>query len=68
MGRNTDELVRMITALERTQTDKVMTPANWKAGDDVLVPTIPSATASSADLASEGLYNLTWFMWYKKSQ
>lgn len=67
VGRNTDELVRMVTALERTHSDKVMTPANWKAGDDVLVPTIPKATATKEELASEGLYNLSWFMWYKKA-
>jgi peroxiredoxin 2/4 len=68
VGRNTDELVRMVTALERTETDKVMTPANWRAGDDVLVPTIPSSTASKEELASQGFYNLAWFMWYKKAQ
>jgi peroxiredoxin (alkyl hydroperoxide reductase subunit C) len=66
VGRNTDELVRMVTALERTYSDKVMTPANWKAGDDVLVPTIPNSTASKEELESNGIYNLAWFMWYKK--
>jgi peroxiredoxin 2/4 len=68
VGRNTDEIVRMITALQTTYADHVMTPANWKAGDDVLVPTIPDAYASKQELASEGLYNLAWFMWYKKAQ
>jgi peroxiredoxin 2/4 len=67
VGRNTDELVRMITALEKTHSDKVMTPANWKAGEDVLVPTIPNATASKEELESQGIYNLAWFMWYKKA-
>lgn len=67
VGRNTDELLRMITALQKTSSDKVMTPANWKAGDDVLVPTIPNSTATAAELASEGLYNLSWFVWYKKA-
>jgi len=68
VGRSTDELLRMVAALERTSSDKVMTPANWKAGDDVMVPTIPHADASRDELASEGLYNLNWFMWYKKAQ
>jgi peroxiredoxin 2/4 len=68
VGRNTDELLRMVTALQKTAGDKVMTPANWKAGDDVMVPTVPDATASSEELASEGFYNLAWFMWYKKAQ
>jgi peroxiredoxin (alkyl hydroperoxide reductase subunit C) len=68
VGRSTDELVRMITALQKTETDKVMTPANWKAGEDVMVNTIPNSKATKEELASEGLYNLAWFMWYKKVQ
>jgi peroxiredoxin (alkyl hydroperoxide reductase subunit C) len=68
VGRNTDELVRMVIALEKTQSDRVMTPANWRSGDDVMVPTIPKSTASSEELASEGFYNLAWWMWYKKAQ
>jgi peroxiredoxin (alkyl hydroperoxide reductase subunit C) len=67
VGRNTDELIRVITALQKTSSDKVMTPANWKAGDDVLVPTFPSSTATKEELASHGLYNLAWFVWYKKA-
>lgn len=67
VGRNTDEIIRMVTALEKTSSDHVLTPANWKAGEDVMVPTIPKAGASNEELASEGLYNLTWFMWYKKT-
>lgn len=68
VGRNTDELLRMVTALEKTSTDKVLTPANWKAGEDVLVPTIPNAFATDEQLASEGLYNKAWFMWFKKTE
>jgi peroxiredoxin (alkyl hydroperoxide reductase subunit C) len=68
VGRSTDELLRMVAALERTTADKVMTPANWKAGDDVMIPAIPRADASQGELASEGIYNLNWFMWYKKAQ
>jgi peroxiredoxin (alkyl hydroperoxide reductase subunit C) len=67
VGRSTDELIRTVTALQRTESDNVLTPANWKAGEDVLVPTIPKANATSEELTSEGLYNLTWFMWYKKA-
>jgi peroxiredoxin (alkyl hydroperoxide reductase subunit C) len=68
VGRNTDELLRMVTALEKTSSEKVMTPANWKAGDDVLIPTIPKTGATQEELASEGIYNLSWFLWYKKAK
>ena len=39
----------------------------WKAGEDVLVHTISNSTASKEELSHEGLYNLAWFMWYKKA-
>lgn len=68
VGRSTDELVRMVTALEKTYSDQVLTPANWKAGDDVMIHTIPDATATKDQLASKGIYNLSWFMWYKKAE
>ena len=36
-GRNFDELLRVIDSLQLTATHKVATPANWKAGDDVII-------------------------------
>jgi hypothetical protein len=67
LGRNTEELVRMVTTLEKTRQDKVLTPANWRAGEDVMIPAIPKAASTNEELVSEGIYNLTWFMWYKKA-
>ena len=70
VGRSTDELLRMITALQTTTAEKVCTPVNWKAGDDVLIPYNPTPTkdlATPGILPPEGYYNLAWFVWYKKS-
>lgn len=70
VGRSTDEILRMITALQTTSAEKVCTPVNWKAGEDVLVPYNPTPTkdlATPGILPPEGYYNLTWFVWYKKS-
>ncbi len=41
-GRNFDEILRIIDSLQLTSDYKVVTPANWKDGQDVVVsPTIP---------------------------
>lgn len=67
VGRSTDELVRMVAALQVTASAKVMTPANWEAGNDVLVPFPPKSDPAKPEVVPEGYYNLAWFMWYKKA-
>lgn len=37
-GRNIPEILRLLTALQTTDRDKVVTPANWLPGQPVLVP------------------------------
>jgi alkyl hydroperoxide reductase subunit AhpC len=37
IGRNFNEVVRVIDALQLTERHEVVTPANWKAGDDVMI-------------------------------
>jgi len=45
-GRNFDEILRVLDALQLTDNHKVATPANWKQGEDcVILPTISSADA-----------------------
>ena len=39
-GRNFDEIIRVIDALQLTDSHKVATPANWKDGQDVII--VPS--------------------------
>ena len=66
VGRSTDELLRMVTALQISAREKVLTPANWKEGKDVLVRTPPKSDGTkSPEMA--GYYNPAWFLWYKKS-
>lgn len=37
-GRNFDEVLRVIDALQLTDAYTVATPGNWKDGDDVIIP------------------------------
>ena len=37
IGRNFDEVLRVVDALQLNARHKVVTPANWKQGDDVLI-------------------------------
>lgn len=41
VGRNIDELKRSVMALQMTEKEQVMTPANWKDGEDVLMKHMP---------------------------
>lgn len=42
VGRNFDEIIRVIDALQTADTHGIATPANWKKGDKVIIP--PSVT------------------------
>src|SRR5690554_7826885 len=46
MRRNFDELKRVILALQKADKDGVATPADWRPGDDVIVP--PPGTCGTA--------------------
>jgi alkyl hydroperoxide reductase subunit AhpC len=45
-GRNFDEVLRVIDALQLTARHKVATPANWKRGEDVII--LPSVSDEEA--------------------
>jgi peroxiredoxin 2/4 len=66
VGRNTEEIIRMVSALQTTASDKVLTPANWTTGSDVLIPFPPQKDPNNPSVVPAGYYNLAWFMWYKE--
>jgi peroxiredoxin 2/4 len=66
VGRSTDELIRTITALQKTTASKVSTPVNWKSGNDVLIPYNPVTNLNDPKDIPAGYYQKAWYMWYKK--
>lgn len=68
VGRSTDELLRLVTALQATANGNVMTPANWQSGNDLLVHIPPDVNKTQSQVDEEGFYKLSWFMWYKKTR
>ncbi len=65
-GRNIDEIVRVIDALQAADEHGVATPAGWVPGDDVIVP--PPATQADAEArANDGSLKVTDWYFSKKS-
>lgn len=67
LGRNFEELYRVLVALQTADVFNVATPADWQPGDDVIVP-----TAGSCGVAKERMENRDdlichdWFFCTKK--
>jgi peroxiredoxin (alkyl hydroperoxide reductase subunit C) len=66
-GRNFDEIKRIILALQKADSDGVATPADWRPGDDTIVPTAGSCGVAKErmDTPNEETYCLDWFMCFK---
>ncbi len=68
VGRNLEEIKRVIVALQTSEKDQVLTPANWNYGDDVLMKFLPyseSDLIENPDLKDQ-YYKVGVNMWYKK--
>lgn len=69
-GRNFDEIKRIILALQKADKDGVATPADWRPGDDVIVPTAGSCGTAKErmEAKNDDIYCLDWFMCFKKEK
>ncbi len=63
-GRNTDEILRLIDALQTHDKFKIATPANWRPGDDVIVP--PPNTQEMAEQRVKEKYEIKDWYFAKK--
>lgn len=63
-GRNIDEIIRLIDALQTHEAQKVATPANWRPGDKVIVP--PPLTQEGAEERCKADFEITDWYFAKK--
>jgi len=60
-GRNMQEILRLIDALQATDEHQIATPANWQPGDKVIVP--PPKTTEMAEERAKGDYEcVDWYL------
>ena len=64
-GRFMPEIIRLVTALQTTDTYKVSTPANWQPGDKVVIPA-PKTAAEMEKRPTEGYECKDWYLCFKK--
>ncbi|MBP3383888.1 MAG: peroxiredoxin, partial [Firmicutes bacterium] len=70
LGRNFDEIKRMIQALQKADEAHCSTPADWRPGDDVIMSAPVTCEAAEAGLAGMGEdeYAIDWFLRFKKDK
>jgi len=67
-GRNFDEIKRLLVAMQTSDEHRVATPADWRPGDEVIIPP-PGSVDGAADRlagAGEDYHCLDWFLCLKK--
>ena len=64
-GRNMDEILRIIDALQTADEHKVATPANWRPGDMVVVPP-PSTQEMAEERLKQGYECVDWYLCKKR--
>jgi peroxiredoxin (alkyl hydroperoxide reductase subunit C) len=64
-GRNMDEILRIIDALQTTDKNAVATPANWRPGDKVVIPP-PNTQEMAEERLKEGYECVDWYLCQKK--
>ena len=70
LGRNFDEIKRVLQGLQKAEKDSVALPANWRPGDDVIIPPAGSCGVAKdrVENTPEDTYCLDWFLCFKKEK
>ena len=69
-GRNFDEIKRIVLALQKADADSCATPADWRPGDDVIVPTAGSCGTAKERMENQNddQYCLDWFLCFRREK
>ena len=62
LGRNFDELYRIVVALQTADAFSIATPADWRPGDDVIVP--PAGSCGIAKERMAGKQDMKCYDWF----
>lgn len=62
LGRNFDELYRVVVALQTADEFSVALPADWRPGDDVIVP--PAGSCGVVKDRMEGKSDMKCYDWF----
>jgi peroxiredoxin 2/4 len=63
VGRNMEEIKRTLIALQTVDNNtSIVTPANWKPGEKVLVPALTQAEIDNLGSADSEIDQVAWFM------
>ncbi len=62
VGRNMDEILRALDALQVSDKYSVAMPLDWKRGDKAIVPPPKSLDALNERLADDSLEKITWYL------
>jgi peroxiredoxin 2/4 len=61
VGRNMDEIMRTVQALQTTQ-NNIVTPANWEPGQDVMLSYMTDEQKKELEAKSPNIYQIAWYM------
>ena len=67
VGRNTQEILRTVSALQAVADNKHAAPSDWTPGNDLIIKT-PPVTDQSTENVPDGFYKLSWFLWFEKAK
>lgn len=69
VGRSTDEIVRLLKALQTQYSHQnTVIPANWKPGDDVMVPILTKEDKEDLKSPEPKVHFINWYMIFRKQE